>query len=159
MGQTDWNQRIIPCKRTLTVREEGAWGKRKASANPPTHGLRSWRNCFWACESFGHSRGLGCEKRPPHSPHGFAVPLPKTLLMLHNTRTPAGYPGHRRVLLCSRRPHLCSKLTTFQNQFRSIWNARALRPYAIHQRLLGAHVQSLLRRLSSPALILERKGV
>ena len=48
---------------------------------PPTRGLRSWQNCFCACESFGHSRGLCCEKRPPHSLHGFAVPMPKTLLM------------------------------------------------------------------------------
>ena len=49
--------------------------------------------CFCAYESFGHCRGLCCEKQPPHSPYGFAVPLPKTLLMLNNTL--AGYPGHR----------------------------------------------------------------
>ena len=71
--------------------------------------------CFCACESFGHCRGLCCEKRPPHSPHGFAVSLPKTLLMINNT--PAGYPGHRAFFYVAT-DHICAQnLQLFKTSF------------------------------------------
>ena len=138
--------------RDLSQQQRRSLRKEEGPRQPPTRGLRGWRNCFLRVWGFWrrscHSHGLWREKRPPPSPHGFA--LPKTLLMLNNN--PAGYPGHR--------PVLCSKLTTFQNQFRLMCNARALRPPRYIKDCLVVICKFIWEvKLSSPALMLERKGV